>query len=772
VASDLSVGGRATAAVLVALAMAGLLAGVLDGTSAGAAAFGVISASIAIGVVPGALVILAWRPGSDFTLLELLGAGIAVSFGLVQLMTMLMMTVHRSSLDALFILGVVAIGHAVVVARTPGVSVRLPRHQLWLGLAIAAVAGCLYMVGAPYDSTEDAIHVALVRRLTFLANPTLRSIYFIPDFVYTYPFPGTHYFMALVSRASDLDPLFVYHKLRVFWGAAALVLLYSCARRLFQSERLAMASALVATGLTANGSFGVVPHYYWGQLAPFSHASDVAMAVLLPALLLGALWTMQASTRRELMMAAATAGGMLLMLVIVHVREVVQFATYLLAFALVLIATRRDRVVLRRTLALLVATICLTAGYTSWNASVAGTVGTLVAQQRASLVALVQQMSLSDVMSSGAALLGGYMPGFAMFFYGWNPIVLLIGGVVLWLLRDRTFALLIAASILWYAVIVRFIPLTVAYVYATYFEILFTPVRNVIFFVHLLAGVTLYVAATAMASRTRWVAALLTSGAAGAIATAYVWLGHTMTTYNDLLWLPLFLTYGGTALYVTFRSRQSSALVLDATTSSGAWAVMLVLFASMVWVSWNSEAGSAAAWREPSIGTPRALFSSPLCVEHQDYELPDLPPGTGEISIGRLRSCRPSAQLVEFARDALPVDAVLAVDRFDEFSPSTYLPQQMDVWPGMGDGLLDRRALFAGFYKYYDLAVARYGDQPFFNTRETRAERVAFLAGLGITHVLVNPRNHATLVPLLDADPELFQQRYDDGEWAIYDVLR
>jgi len=43
---------------------------------------------------------------------------------------------------------------------------------------------------------------------------------------------------------------------------------------------------------------------------------------------------------------------------------------------------------------------------------------------------------------------------------------------------------------------------------------------------------------------------------------------------------------------------------------------------------------------------------------------------------------------------------------------------------------------------------------------------------LGITHVLVNPRYHASMKPLLEGLPDKYQRRYDDGRWAIYEVRR
>ena len=53
---------------------------------------------------------------------------------------------------------------------------------------------------------------------------------------------------------------------------------------------------------------------------------------------------------------------------------------------------------------------------------------------------------------------------------------------------------------------------------------------------------------------------------------------------------------------------------------------------------------------------------------------------------------------------------------------------------------------------------------------ETRQEREAFLRDLGVTHVLVNPRLYASIKPVFAADPDLFVSRYDDGQWALYEV--
>ena len=49
--------------------------------------------------------------------------------------------------------------------------------------------------------------------------------------------------MALTARLGDIDPLFLYHKLRFFWARRALVMLYLAARYVF--GRPAVASVTV-----------------------------------------------------------------------------------------------------------------------------------------------------------------------------------------------------------------------------------------------------------------------------------------------------------------------------------------------------------------------------------------------------------------------------------------------------------------------------------------------------------------------------------------------
>ena len=49
---------------------------------------------------------------------------------------------------------------------------------------------------------------------------------------------------------------------------------------------------------------------------------------------------------------------------------------------------------------------------------------------------------------------------------------------------------------------------------------------------------------------------------------------------------------------------------------------------------------------------------------------------------------------------------------------------------------------------------------------------MAFIRDLGVTHVLVTPRMHPMMTKALTSDGDLFVARYDDGQWALYEVRR
>jgi len=755
---------------LFALGALGVSSRYWPAESGAAVAVAILTASLAVAVVPGTLMVLAWRPEPEPALFDVLGAGLVVSLVLVQLGVVAAIVLHLPIGAVAMALGVVASAHGMVAVRARSVVVQVSRAEGLFGLGVVVLGAFLYMVGSPLESTEDLIHIGIVRRLTHLAAPSVENMYVVAGVPYTYPFPGTHYLMALVSHISGLDPLFVYHKLRVVWGPAALVLLYACARRVFENRAQALASGAVATMLALNGSFAGVPGFYWGQLVPFSHASDVAMGVLLPALLLSALQAQQAPSRRALIWFMTTSAGLIVALTMTHIREVVQFVAYVGAFTLALLVTKAPRRDVARAGMLLLLGMIAPLVYNAWHAGSVPDINATVVSQRQELVTIAEQLSPGDWFLPTNEIISGYTPAFDALFYGWNPVVLL-GGATLVLTTRTPGMLLIGSSVLAFALVLRVGALGWAYVYSTYFEILYTPARNTIFFVHLMAGALVYALYAALVRRSPMIAASATAVVAAGLVLAYTALPKALMSQTDLLWVPLLLGY--LAAIAFGRLGRHPVVVGPPSLPPAARAAIATILAGTVFlVSWNTTA-SPLVWEWFGVfHTPAGLFAGLECRRSDDHEVLYVPPDQPSLLVPRLISCPPPLDLIRFAATELPVEAIVAADKFDDYPPPMFMPQQVISWPGRGDGFLDQRALFQPYFRFFDASVRTHRDQPFFNGSDTEAERRAFLDGLGVTHVLVNPRVRQAVIETLTSRPERYRRRFDDEQWAVFEVVR
>jgi hypothetical protein len=134
-------------------------------------------------------------------------------------------------------------------------------------------------------------------------------------------------------------------------------------------------------------------------------------------------------------------------------------------------------------------------------------------------------------------------------------------------------------------------------------------------------------------------------------------------------------------------------------------------------------------------------------------------------------SCPPSVQLVEWAARALPADAVLAADAFNAYPLPAFMPQQGAAWPvAASENWVDARGWHPAFYQRFDRSMQRHGVQPFFNSAEGWTERVDFVTGLGVTHIVVDPPYQRLMARTLGQWPESFVRLYDDGAWTVYEV--
>lgn len=743
---------RRAASILVLAGVSAISTRMLPEASALGWMIRVASASALLGVIPGALVLLAWRPRGSIGLLELLGLSLGISFAVVQFLTVAALTLHWSPTQTTAALAVLVVAHAAVVLRRTGsgVSVRITPGDVAVAFVAAGIGAFLYAAGSPFDNQEDAIHVSLVQRLAHLPAPAIGNIYLSPGITYTYLFPGTHYMLALMSRIGDIEPLFLYHKLRAFWGVAAIILMYGCARAAFESSRIALASTLVSAAFVANGTFADVPGMLWAQMAPYSHASDVAMGVLLPALLLLTFWFLRSAASRESHFFLTATLGMAFMLIVVHPREIVQFLVYLTAFAAILVAGRGERALVHRTLLLLLLVAGLLVIYRLWYQDSAVAVESLVRDRREEIGSLFMDSSVQALFATPLPLLDEYMPAFALTFQWWNPVVLVISPLLLYSLRSRRLAWLVAASTVTYLLILRFPVLAIPYAYATYFEILYTPVRNVVLFVHMLAGVAFALLAAQLAHYRYVLLCIFALTGSWAIIELFGRFGTLADHHPDLLFVPALIGYA-VALVGLRRKPLSAGEPHWVDEARPRWWLAFALLLMPVIAATRVPDGGVVkvSWsnREP---TPAALVEHMECREDGEF-------------------CPPPSALVEFMRSQVPIDAVLAVDAREAFGPTLFVPHQVVIWPG-AFGLANFEQLFAGYVAHLARAKAASLEQPFFNAYETREQRLAFIRDLRVTHVLVNPRLYSGMKAVLARDVAVFVPRYDNGAWALYEV--
>ena len=310
--------------------------------------------ALTLGVLPGILLTCWWQPQRHFGLILLLGLGAAVSLGLLQFWTLIGMVPHLATghvaTGVLTALGCAGAAFIVLGHKRPALRITINRQQNMVALVLAGLAMLLYVKGAPfYQDDEDQIHASVVRRLASVPNPAPHNIYMVPGITFTHPFPGTHYFMAMTANLGRIDPLFVYHKLRFLWGPLALGYVFLLAQIAFRRSSLAFAIFLAAAAMTVNGNFADYPGFsHWAQLVPYTHPTDVALGVLLPALLFVCFCFYRARRRRTAVFYFAATVNLIIVLAFSHIPDLLRFFFCNLCLFLALLAVQRDWRLLRR----------------------------------------------------------------------------------------------------------------------------------------------------------------------------------------------------------------------------------------------------------------------------------------------------------------------------------------------------------------------------------------------------------------------------------------
>jgi len=202
------------------------------------------------------------------------------------------------------------------------------------------------------------------------------------------------------------------------------------------------------------------------------------------------------------------------------------------------------------------------------------------------------------------------------------------------------------------------------------------------------------------------------------------------------------------------------------------FALFIVPFA--LWTAQPSASPLTVALAQPAghWDTPTGMIEQLPCItvasqqaRFTDDVFPDDP-----VTLPERTMCPPTLAVVEWMRSELPVDAVIAVDRWDMYPAAMFSPQQIDIFPSLDASFVEEERLFGEYYRFFYERMGQYRVQPFFNTVESPDERDAFVRALGVTHVLVNPVHYGKLRPVLDGLPAQFALRYADEQWAVYEV--
>jgi hypothetical protein len=743
-------------------------------------AIGFVIGALDIGVLPGLLFTMLAGAIATGSMLEAAAIGVGASLALVQMLTVAALWLHLSPPKVILVLWGGSCALAVMLFAWS------PRRQQraaitgweWLVAALAVVVGAvLYAQNPrlPWLSGDEAMHVSVIQHLTFEPRPGLHNISPLPGMIWTYPFPGIHYFVALVSRAVDLEPIFVFQKLRAFWGPIALLTLYAMARLIFASERAAIASALAAAVLTLNGVFGPVSST-WGQLAPLSTPSDIAMTVVLPLLMLFALHFVVADTRRAAALYLCGALALAVILTVVAIRDVVQFLVYAGASWVVYRFVIKQRTTAFRLGAIVVATTALVVVYLKWYHAVAGSFDAIAVERRRTLIETFAALSplhyLTPIFEHGS-----FVVNQQYFFYAWFPLVLILAPLALAAYSTHPLVPVVGASLLAYAVIV-FVPVvSIAYVYLTYHEILFTPVRNSLVFIYVLAGPLLLLAADAIDNlRTRAV-----KMAAASAFVAALWIAYRFSSWAfsqpapSIVKNAFFLTLivGCTtalAMPRRFKAVRRLAAYADARRAPAMMPFLCLLAAAaMISVRWSSSPlnfdPASAKWtfRQYLAGMTDAASNA-------DSTITD--PETGaklRLTNTTVTMAAPSAELVDFGRRILPTYAVIVHNLLNTYPSPVFMPEHIVMWPL--DGIVSiesNERMFPNAWTALVQAVRTHGEQPFFNDTETLEERVAYMKRVRATHVLIDPMYYARLRSLFPQWAPAFTPVFDDGHrWAV-----
>jgi hypothetical protein len=770
-----------------------------------------------VGILPGLMAFVWFRPSTHVSPFDLIAVSSGVSLVGAQIISFLAVGIGfpAESLSSLFPVSIAATAGLFMLFgnKRPSTEIVFHTYDLVILGGLVFLVAVLYKTGNNWFFgwvSEDHIHLAVIRRLLEEPSPWLDRLYFVKDFIYTYPFPGIHYFYALTSVVADLDPIFVYDKMSTYWSLVALTTLYAFTSTVFRSRRVAVVTLSVALSLTLLGPFARIPGFYWGQLAPVPHVSDVAMNVILPLLLLFSVRFLDAKNIAVSRFYFTVMILMMVMLSAVHAREFVQFVIYMIMALVALVTYRRAE--WRRGALTLVATILIFGSYYIWYKENVANITNVVSEGRRVFEAFVLNRSFSEFFFP----LRPYASGVGQtMFYGLGGLMMLVAPIVAMAFRRRPYVIMMFMSIVAYLAIIRIGAFSVPYIYFTYDEILASTMRNIIFFCYVMLGGGSYWLAWRLNRlvvhdklKYALLSALCASASIGLFARLLERAAMTSNQLADLALLIILILsiialvlilvleskgadhpilaplknflYGGAIVtkggkfgfrgallsiclvlpVAVFLHKPDASLLLQVGSSTGPVTADKIveryhpIFSRVTFGEKADDVIKSGVCRSESVDTPSA------------DQLQFLARDGG----GTVLWCMPSIFFVTWLKETLGPDAVLMINPGNAFQAIPFYRGRLVV-PVPVYTLRSWNTVLPEVAQVFKKARAAHGGNPVYNGVETANEKYTVLKALGATHFVVDPMYYPDIMTVVEQRADLFNILYDEQGWAVVKLL-
>jgi hypothetical protein len=611
------------------------------------------------------------------------------------------------------------------------------------------------------EQRENLFAIGIADALLTARGP--REAYFVSGTLPVYPFPGIHYAYALIADLAGTSTIFVFDKMRFFWSLTSLAAVFVGVRALSGSKNIAYLGLLGSSVLVITGQFGAIPGFYWGQLAPTSHPGDVAMNVFVPTALASLLQWLSArdGARWEFLLLFTSAT---LVLSAVHQRELFQLLVY--ASCGLLLLRKRGQLIALGSSVLLLALAGLGAQW--WSVRYAPGLSELIATAKTELWNDFWQLNLSTMFRPFERRVTNYEAALG---WGLNGLMLAVAAVVFIVRRGSLPVRVSGLAMAGFLAVASFAMLSIPVLWLSYDELLFTPLRHVIFILYCCFWTAVGLLAGKIAGLT---------GTAKSIAAAVVLgliLAAAAVLFNNRL-IPAQVIMLATAAAGLFASIYPCRYPCRHQVTPSNWKparvlpslVLIVTFASLTAV--HSHSFATRLFNRPVALTAEAALSN----LYANYLTGVSMGSAGGCQVRQatllerkltFQACTPSSEIVQWLYTRLPKHGILLVNPVGDFLAVGLLPQRLAAPVRPDLYFRNWQVAFPQFRNILQENLDSHGGIAFFASEKTPEQRYQDALALSATHVLVEPPAREAVLRVVSARPDLFRVLMDRSQWML-----